>query len=259
MPGLPPRVPPRLPPRLPDGSELQALVLDLDDTILDNRSGVSAAWDHIAVVLAEGCPALSEGTARAQIDRVTDWFWSDEERHRSGRLDLLAARRAILGRVLEGLGHDDPALVAHAAVEYQRHRDSTQRLEAGALEVLAELRRRFPCMVLLTNGASEPQRRKMERFGLARFFDHVQIEGEEGVGKPERDAYARALGCVDAEPHAALMVGDSFEMDVLGALEAGLHAAWIDVQGTGPPSDAPRPFHTLPDIHALLELLDPMV
>jgi len=247
----------RRPPRLPDGSELQALVLDLDDTILDNRSGVPAAWDHIAVLLAEGCPALDEATARDHIDRVTDWFWSDAERHRSGRLDLPAARRTILGGVLKRVGHDDPALVAHAAAEYQRHRDSTQRLEADALAVLAELRERFGRMALLTNGASGPQRGKVERFGLARFFDHVQIEGEAGVGKPESDAYARALAGIDVEPGAALMVGDSFEMDVLGALGAGLHAAWIDTERRGrPPAAAPREFHTLAALRELLELLD---
>jgi putative hydrolase of the HAD superfamily len=242
--------------RLPDGSELQALLLDLDDTILDTRSGVSAAWDHIAVVLAEGCAALSAETARAHLDRVTDWFWADPERHRTGRLDLLSARRRILGRVLAEVGYDDPALVEQAAVEYQRHRDSTQRLEDGALEILAELRRRFSRMALLTNGASRPQRTKVERFDLARFFDHVQIEGEAGVGKPERDAYARALAQLEVEPERALMVGDSFEMDVLGALGAGLHAAWIDAHGRGrPPSEAPRSYHTLAHLGELLALV----
>jgi putative hydrolase of the HAD superfamily len=242
--------------RLPDGSELHALVLDLDDTILDNRSGVSAAWDHIARVLADGCGSLSAATARAHLDRVTDWFWSDPERHRSGRLDLLAARRTILGRVLAEAGHEDPALVEHAAVEYQRHRDSTQRLEEGALEVLEALRGLFPRMALLTNGASGPQRGKVERFGLERFFDHVQIEGEAGVGKPERDAYARALAHVEVEPRFALMAGDDFEADVLGALEAGLHAAWIDARGRGrPPARAPRAYHTLAHLRELLGLL----
>jgi putative hydrolase of the HAD superfamily len=92
---------------------------------------------------------------------------------------------------------------------------------------------------------------------LARFFDHVQIEGEAGVGKPERHAYERALARVAVEPDAALMVGDSFEMDVLGALGAGLHAAWVDVKRQGrPPGEAPRPFHTVSDLRELIELLD---
>lgn len=231
-------------------------MLDLDDTILDNRSGVRAAWDHIALFLAEGSPGFDAGEARAHIDRVTDWFWSDPERHRTGRLDLVAARRVILARVLDEAGRPDAGLAERAAVEYQRHRESTQRLEDRALEVLEALRRRFPRMALLTNGASDAQRRKVERFRLARFFDHVQIEGEAGVGKPEREAYARVLAAIGAEPHAALMAGDSFEMDVVGALDSGLHAAWIDSHGHGEPRlPETRAFHTLPHLRGLLSLL----
>jgi putative hydrolase of the HAD superfamily len=194
---------------------------------------------------------------RQEIDRATDWFWADPERHRTGRLDLLAARRVILGRVLHDLGADDPPLVERATLAYQEHRSSTLRLEASALEVLAELRQRVPRLGLLTNGASEAQRGKIERFRLARFFDHIQVEGELGVGKPEARAYQHALSALGTQPSEALMVGDDFERDVVGSLGAGLHAAWIDAHGRGrPPGAAPRPFHLLASIRELPELLN---
>ncbi len=243
--------------RLPDGSRIRAVLLDLDDTLLDNRSGVAGAWDHISAMLAADHP-FSVEDARTEIDRVTDWFWDDPERHRTGRLDLLAARRVILGRVLDTLGVEDPALVERAAWEYGEHRFANLRLEDEALDVLSEVRRRVGRVGLVTNGASDAQRRKLERFSLERHFDHVQIEGELGVGKPESEAYAHALRCVEARPDETLMVGDSFEADVLGALGAGLHAAWIDAHGRGrPPGEAPRAFHTLASIGDLLALLSP--
>ena len=241
--------------RLPDGSAIRAVLLDLDDTILDNRSGVAAAWDHVAGLLAADQTFAAEAV-RTQIDRVTDWFWSDPDRHRTGRLDLLAARRIILGRVLETLGAHDPPLVERAAHVYGEHRFSSLCLEAEALTVLADLRRCVDRIGLVTNGASDAQRRKLDRFALEQHFDHVQIEGELGVGKPESEAYAHALAQVGARAEDTLMVGDSFEADVLGALAAGLHAAWIDASGRGsPPSEAPRPFHTLASIRELPALL----
>jgi putative hydrolase of the HAD superfamily len=242
--------------RLPDGSEIRVLLLDLDDTILDNRSGVRAAWDFVAELLAPP-HGLCTDVVREEIDRVTDWFWSDPQRHRVGRLDLLAARRVILGRVLESLGVDDPPLVERAAAAYQEHRFSSLRLEERALETLEALRAQVGTLGLLTNGASGAQRAKIDRFDLWRWFDHVQIEGEVGMGKPEVDAYRHAIRSLGAAPEQTLMAGDDFECDVLGSLDAGLHAAWIDAHGRGRPRRAaPRDFHVVSSIRELLELLD---
>ncbi len=235
---------------------IRTLLLDLDDTILDNRSGVAAAWDHIAGLLARALDDVPRLRVRAEIGRVTDWFWSDAERHRVGRLDLVAARREILGRVLEALGRPDPALAESAAAAYVRHRESTLALEPGALEALRRLRARVPRLGMVTNGASDAQRAKIERFDLAPFFDHIQVEGEAGVGKPERRAYERALAALGAEPWEALMVGDNFECDVLGALGAGIAAAWIDLHGRGEaPAAAPRAFHIVRSIREVEALL----
>ena len=98
-------------PRLPDGSGVHALLLDLDDTILDGRSGVAQAWDAVSALVADAQPGLADADVRLEIDRVTDWFWSDSERHRTGRLDLVAARRVILTRVLVAFEREEPALV----------------------------------------------------------------------------------------------------------------------------------------------------
>jgi putative hydrolase of the HAD superfamily len=243
-------------PRLPDGTPLRALLVDLDDTLLDARSGVAAAWDAIADLLVAAQPGLAPAEVRGEIHRVTDWFWADPERHRVGRLDLLAARREILARVLGAFGRVDAELVARAARAYGEHRDASLALEAQALDVLARLRRHVPRLALVTNGAAGAQRAKVERFGLARFFDHVQIEGEFGAGKPERHVYEHALAVLGVAPESALMAGDDFACDVLGSLAAGLHAAWLDHDGRGPGAQrAPRPFHVLRSLQELPALL----
>jgi HAD superfamily hydrolase (TIGR01509 family) len=242
--------------RLPDGSVIRAVLLDLDDTLLDNRSGVSVAWDRVSAMLAAE-HAFTAEAARELIDSESDWFWADSSRHRTGRLDLLAARRTILSRVLEKLGTADAPLVERAACVYGEHRFSTLCFEEEALAVLADLRRRVERIGLVTNGASDAQRRKLDHFALERHFDHVQIEGELGVGKPESAAYRHALAQVGTRPEETLMVGDSFDADVLGALGAGLHAAWIDAHRRGaPPAQAPRDFHTLASIGDLSDLLE---
>lgn len=237
---------------LPRLDDLRAVLLDLDDTILDDRSGIRAAWTAVALLVREAHPELAVDSVLGAISQVTDWFWSDPERERRGRLDLVAARFEIVAGVLERLGRPDPPLAAAAARRYTAEREERQQLAEGALEALARLRRALPRLALVTNGAAEPQRAKIERFALAPYFDHVQVEGEFGLGKPERRVFQHVVAALGAEPAHCLMVGDNYRCDVLGALGAGLHAAWVDAEGAGrPPAPAPRPHAT---VRSLAEL-----
>lgn len=237
---------------LPDPDAVEALCLDLDDTILDNRSSMRRAWGAVADRISAGVPGLDRADVLAELPRSTRWFWSDGERAAWGRLDLPGARREIVAHLLAALGREDATLVAEAAELYTRLRHSELRLHDGAHELLERFRTRVPRLALVTNGAAAVQREKLERFALERYFDHVQLEGEFGAGKPDPSVYHNVLTTFQVPPSACLMVGDDYHADVLGALAVGMSAAWIDVAGRGrPPEPAPRPHATLRSLHEL--------
>lgn len=245
-----------------NGSPLDAVLLDLDDTILDNAAGLEACWDTVAHALASGLDGLAPDVVRKEIAAASDWFWSDDERHRAGRLDMPGSRRAVLARALETLGKPDATLAGETAALYCRLRDEALVPFDGALDALARLRARMPRLGLVTNGASAAQRAKIERFDLARYFDVIVVEGEAGCGKPDRRVFERALAATGARPERTLMAGDNFECDVLGALGAGIDAVWIHrdrpYRPVGAPiaqPAAPRPFTTLRSFVELVEQL----
>ncbi len=64
------------------------------------------------------------------------------------------------------------------------------------------------------------------------------ISGETGIGKPDPAAFGRALELIDATPEHTVMIGDSWERDVTGALAAGMRAVWISHGRAAPFSDA---------------------
>ncbi len=100
----------------------------------------------------------------------------------------------------------------------------------------------------MTNGGSEGQRAKIERFALAAHFDYIGIEGEVGCGKPDRGAYDAALRSLGASPEDTWMVGDNLDWDVAGAQAAGIYGIWLDKDGTGLPqrrTGAARSHHSL--------------
>jgi putative hydrolase of the HAD superfamily len=53
-----------------------------------------------------------------------------------------------------------------------------------AHETLDRLKELGTKLVLITDGAAEPQRAKVVRFALEQRFDHIQIEGEHGFASP---------------------------------------------------------------------------
>ena len=239
---------------LPALEELRALLLDLDDTILDDRSGILGSWSLAVEFAVRERPELEPETLGEAIAATTGWFWSDPERERRGRLDLHAAHREIIGGAFARLSVVDPRFVERVALRYAEARQRSYRMAPGAAKALARLRVRVPKLALVTNGASQPQRAKIERFSLTGVFDHIQVEGEYGPGKPDPEVYHHVADSLGAAPEECLMVGDNHRCDVVGALEAGMHAAWIDVDGRGePPKPAPRPHATL---RSLAELAD---
>ena len=105
----------------------------------------------------------------------------------------------------------------------------------GAIETLRRLRTANIRLGLITNGSADGQRAKIERFSLAGYFDHIQIEGEFGIGKPDARAFQNALETLQADPSEVWMVGDNLEFDIHGAQQVGIYAVWVDTQGSGLP------------------------
>jgi putative hydrolase of the HAD superfamily len=155
-----------------------ALLLDLDDTILSYSAGADDLWR----TLCEECGPRLNGCGPAQLlqnlDHVKGWYWSDKERHRRGRLDLQMARREIVRLTFERAGVVNAALADELADAFTSRREEMVVPFPGALDALSRLNARGVRLALITNGRSEFQRAKIERHGLARFFDCILIEGE---------------------------------------------------------------------------------
>ena len=74
----------------------RAMLIDLDDTIINDGGGVDACWRLVCDVAADRVPGLGADNLFHEIVRTRDWYWSDPERHRIGRADLKAASIGIV-------------------------------------------------------------------------------------------------------------------------------------------------------------------
>jgi putative hydrolase of the HAD superfamily len=96
--------------------------------------------------------------------------------------------------------------------------------------VLERLRRHVP-LALVTNGASDLQRRKLALTGLAEHFDFVVASCDIGVGKPDPAIFRVALEALGVAASDAVMVGNDRDRDIRGAAAAGVRALWIQHGG----------------------------
>jgi putative hydrolase of the HAD superfamily len=236
----------------------RAILFDLDDTLISAYAQPELAWLAIAGEFARELRPIPEHVAAAAIAEASDAFWGDAERHRQGRLNLLDARTSIVAEGFAALarnGHDElPDDLARAMAErYATYRDEQMYLFTGAHDLVDELKTRGVKLALITNGAGPAQRAKIERFELVHRFDHIQIEGEHGFGKPEERAYLHAMEVLGVAPHETWMVGDNLEWEIEAPQRLGIYAIWHDAIGKGlPPGSKVRPDRI---IRSLVELM----
>lgn len=214
----------------------KAIFFDLDDTLIRAYGRPVEAWTRFLTPLTELLSGHPVEIARDAILTYSRSFWSDGGRHKEWRQKLPEARRHCVREGLASLGITEEAVVTRIADGFTAEREAAIELFPGAVETLEALRRRAIRLALVTNGAAAPQRAKVRRFALERHFDHIQIEGEVGYGKPEDAAYHALLKALDVKPGEAWIVGDNLEWEVAAPQRHGIFAVWHDSEGEGLPA-----------------------
>ena len=112
---------------------------------------------------------------------------------------------------------------------------------------------------VVTNGASDSQRGKLEARGLTGWFAGLAISGELGVAKPDAAAFAPALEAVGASPGDATVwhVGDNLSTDVAGANQARITSVWLNRMGAIASAGAAAPDLEITGLVDLLPHLPP--
>ena len=91
----------------------KAILFDLDDTILAYDALAEPCWRQVCSKLMHNIHGLQVDDLLASIMETRDWYWSDLDRNRRGRLNLTVARREIVSAALTSLGIYDQ-VVANA-------------------------------------------------------------------------------------------------------------------------------------------------
>jgi FMN hydrolase / 5-amino-6-(5-phospho-D-ribitylamino)uracil phosphatase len=198
--------------------KIKAISIDLDDTLWPIWPVIERAEKALHDWLAAHAPMASALFANpAALREIRNEMGNSrpELKH-----DMSALRRESIRLALYRAG-ENPLLAQEAFDVFFAERQNVTLFDDAlpALEFLAE---RFP-VVALSNGNAD-----LQRIGLSRFFRAAIHAREFGVGKPDPRIFHAAAGAVNVQPEDVLHIGDDATLDALGALNAGMQAAWLN-------------------------------
>ena len=258
-------------------SGLKAVIFDLDDTLTVHQAAYDESYLVIAEeiarlhevdprVMAAGMPGIirSAGESGPQSDFLRsigiggrDLIWGEAGADRPELADLSMRldefRVSTWLSVLEEHGIDDYPLAARLAGRFPDEMWARIKPFPETQAVVRTLAGRFK-LGILTNGMPPHQQRKLAASSVSDAFGAVVTSGGMGVGKPDRLAFKAVLEETRVSADEALMVGDTFERDVEGAVAAGLKAVWID-RGDSRVARGDAPYTRISSLDELPELL----
>jgi putative hydrolase of the HAD superfamily len=101
---------------------------------------------------------------------------------------------------------------------------------------------------LITNGFEKTQHSKLQNSGLDKYFIHVITSEGSNSLKPHKEIFDYAFQKTAALPAESIMIGDSLEVDIQGAMNAGIDQVFVNHIGENP---VIKPTYT---VHSLKEL-----
>ena len=223
---------------------VKAITIDLDDTLWAVGPVIVRAEQRLKEWYREHYPRIPEQFTRESAYELRVQVF---EEHADRAYDLTFIRREVIRRMGEAAGYASIDVDAAFAVFDEARNDL--ELFPDVRPALQSLRARFR-LVAVTNGNAS-----LEKIGIDDLFDGFVSARSAGAAKPEPVIFDAAVEVGGAPRDRTLHIGDHPEMDVDGARRSGLHAVWVNRDGSAWPADLQEPDGVVNDLHELESLL----
>ena len=176
--------------------------------------------------------------------RHNDVLWSQ---YRDGHIKKEILRYLRFELTLKDANIENPELARVIGDEYLQLSTEKTILFPHTHEVLSYLNKKYP-LYILTNGFRETQFSKMNNCDIMKYFDHVFTSETIGINKPHPKIFQWAMSSVNGKKEECIMIGDDFEVDILGAKSAGMDQVFFN------PDEIKEKIRPSFEIKSLLEL-----
>lgn len=175
-------------------------------------------------------------------------LWAD---YHLGKITKDYLRETRFSKTFIDLGIEPDCIPVQFEDDYVEICPTKTNLFPHAHETLTYLSGKYQ-LHLISNGFKESTEKKIALTNLSPYFQNVIISEIVGVNKPDKAIFEHALGLAAAEKEHSIMIGDSLEADVRGALDFGMDAIFFNPTLKEKPEDIPVQITHLQELTHLL-------
>lgn len=202
------------------------LFFDLDHTLWDFEANARATLAH----LYEDLQLEQRGVHDFELFYKNYLVYNEMlwERYRNGHIQQQELRIKRMRMALLDFKIADEALAEKMNVQFLDLLPSRTNLFPYCIEILNYLTDRKYQLHLITNGFEKTQHSKLKYSGLAGYFKEVVTSEGSNSLKPNREIFDYAFQKTKANPKESIMIGDTIDVDILGAMNAGIDQVHVN-------------------------------
>ena len=205
------------------------LFFDLDHTLWDFNENARLTLNELYYELdLEKAGVNNFGNFLKVYLEHNEQLW---EKYRNGMLKAEELRWKRMWNTLSDFGISDEDLARRLGNCFLELLPTRNVLFADAVETLQYLKNKGYYLHLITNGFEDTQHCKLRNCGISDFFVEVITSEGSNSMKPKKEIFDYALTKAKAMPHHSIMIGDSIEVDIKGAINAGIDQVYVNHLG----------------------------
>ena len=225
------------------------LFFDLDNTLFDFGASEKLVLELLYNEHLKKSVFRDLNEFVSQYDVINERLWAD---YRAHKINKDAVKYGRFRETLRIKNIDDEALARYMGDTFVNSCTENDTLVDGAKELIDSLSSKYQ-LHIVSNGFIEAQYRKLEITGLRDYFEGITLSEEIKIQKPDRRFFEHAFKNVNARKQESLIIGDSWESDIEGAINFGVDAVFFSYDGKVAPNDKIPTIFKLNELHNILE------
>jgi putative hydrolase of the HAD superfamily len=211
-------------------SSVKHIFFDLDDTLWDFEKNSGVVLESLFTEFELSAKLNTDfNTFHTTYKIINSDLWKAYYKKEIDKQFLRNNRFEIVFKKFEYSNYDENL---KATDFYLSRSPYGTHLKDGCLEILDYLKAKYK-LHIITNGFKEVQYIKLNNCGLNKYFDKIIVSDEHNLTKPDPQIFRVAETLASCTANDCVMIGDNYESDVEGALNAGWKAVWL----APPPKD----------------------
>ena len=213
-------------PPLGDRGKYNHLFFDLDHTLWDFEANARATLEELYHLLE----LEKRGVSNFDIFHKNYLVHNEKlwERYRNGFIKQDELRIKRMSLALLDFKIADDALAKEMSVRFLDLLPTRTILFPYTKEILCYLTDKKYQLHLITNGFEKTQHSKLKYSGLNAFFKEIITSEGSNSLKPDKEIFDFALQKTHASKNESIMIGDSIEVDIQGAINAGIDQVFVN-------------------------------